>query len=989
MKQTWALFFFFLSLNISPQAQTASAPLAEEAATLAAQGDFDKASGLLLQAMEVSVKDGDWPAYLQIGITYAANLKKLEGPEPSRVFLLSLLRTGREKLGTRHGAVAAVLHKLGVHHYVADEYEEAVAYFNQALAIRQAVLPPIHPDLANNHYVLGVCLPYTGNYPGAFDHLKAALDIYKQINQPGKIADCEQELAKLYTSEGEYSIAQGYYQSALERYQALFGKDSYEVGFLYNRTGILSFQQKKFDEAVGQYNEAIKAFNKNTEDNRDDIANTFNNLANAQSAKGNYQEALNTYRRVLGMKEAMYGDVHLEVASIWQNIGDTYLRLRNPADALEALGRALAIRKKILGEKKHPKYNKSYHNLGWAYLEMKDFPKALAFFQKAIQQQILNFNEDDIFKNPDLKKAEFLDVKPSLLADFEYKAKAFVQWYALSGDIRHLQGAWAAYHAYGELTDLMRADFTAGGSKLFWLQETYPVFEAAISTALLLFEKTGEAHYRDDVFFWMEKNKAVLLLESLNAAHGKTFANIPDSLLHRQASLRQRIADKERDRLDLKQEPSTPDSVLAQMENEIFRMGRQLQGIEEQLQQKFPAYHRLLQDFQVATVPGIQRFLNDQQMLIEFFTGDSLVFGVAISRRSVAVHTVQLASIQPPLARLRALLTKLQPDDGRVYSENALLLYQLLLDPLLAKMPSKADELFMVPDGLLSYLPFDVLLYQEPTGPGFSVNMPYLLQRWAVSYGYSATILLDQPAEKHNHNMDYLGIAPSFSGEAGAIGRRACEAGQLARLMANQEEVEGIGLLFPGQTLLGESATKEAFLKHLDQCGILHLATHACVDDADPAQSRIYFQGDYLYAHELYNLELPCRMVVLSACETGTGTFRRGEGVMSLGRGFAYAGTPSITTSLWSANDNSTASLMRSYYSYLHKGWPKHKALRQAKLDYLSGQESVERLHPYFWAAFIHAGDVAPIKGGLHLWWYLLGAVAVAAMLFYLRKKVF
>ena len=118
-------------------------------------------------------------------------------------------------------------------------------------------------------------------------------------------------------------------------------------------------------------------------------------------------------------------------------------------------------------------------------------------------------------------------------------------------------------------------------------------------------------------------------------------------------------------------------------------------------------------------------------------------------------------------------------------------------------------------------------------------------------------------------------------------------------------------------------------------------------------------ENEWLYNRELYDLELNADMVVLSACETGIGELQQGEGIISLARGFSYAGAKSIITSLWTVDDEEAPILMNSFYQYLDDGLSKDAALRQAKLDYI---QNSPKPHPYFWASFIPIGDMQPIS---------------------------
>ena len=197
--------------------------------------------------------------------------------------------------------------------------------------------------------------------------------------------------------------------------------------------------------------------------------------------------------------------------------------------------------------------------------------------------------------------------------------------------------------------------------------------------------------------------------------------------------------------------------------------------------------------------------------------------------------------------------------------------------------------------------------------------------------------------------------------------------------------------LLPDPWLLDREASREAFLNNAPYYRVLHLATHACADETESARSRIFFADDYLYAHELYTLDLHADMAVLSACETGVGEFRKGEGVISLARGFAYAGIPSTVMSLWSVNDRATSDLMQLFYRNLKAGMPKDRALQSAKLEFLSTREDKASLLPAYWAAFVHFGDVDPLPiGGSRIpnWTWALLLIPILAAGWFFRRRV-
>ena len=159
--------------------------------------------------------------------------------------------------------------------------------------------------------------------------------------------------------------------------------------------------------------------------------------------------------------------------------------------------------------------------------------------------------------------------------------------------------------------------------------------------------------------------------------------------------------------------------------------------------------------------------------------------------------------------------------------------------------------------------------------------------------------------------------------------------------------------------MVGEQATKQHFLEQAVQSDILHLATHSCMDDNNPNFNRIYFANEEsMTSLELYTLQLRSQLTVLSACNTGNGKLLKGEGIMSLARGFMVAGCPSLVTTLWGVNDCTTMDLMTHFYEHLYDGERKDEALRNAKLSYLQNPETTRlESHPFYWAAFVQLGD--------------------------------
>jgi CHAT domain-containing protein len=197
-----------------------------------------------------------------------------------------------------------------------------------------------------------------------------------------------------------------------------------------------------------------------------------------------------------------------------------------------------------------------------------------------------------------------------------------------------------------------------------------------------------------------------------------------------------------------------------------------------------------------------------------------------------------------------------------------------------------------------------------------------------------------------------------------------------------------------GKIFTDSAATKQNFLINSKQFPVLHLATHAAVDNINPEKSYIAFYpgttDHLLYAPEIYNLDLDStHLVILSACETGTGQLVRGEGLMSLSRAFAYAGCSNIITSLWKAEDRTTSFITQKLHYYLKNGYSKAIALQKSKIDLLSSSEFPPALKsPNYWAHLVFIGDYEPGRKSFYPTWLIMTVcLFIAGIIFWAQRR--
>ena len=185
----------------------------------------------------------------------------------------------------------------------------------------------------------------------------------------------------------------------------------------------------------------------------------------------------------------------------------------------------------------------------------------------------------------------------------------------------------------------------------------------------------------------------------------------------------------------------------------------------------------------------------------------------------------------------------------------------------------------------------------------------------------------------------------------------------------------------------GNQATERKFKAIAENYDVIHLAMHTIIDNKNPMYSKLAFvdvrdstEDGLLNTHEIYNMNFKAELAVLSSCSSGDGQMYKGEGVISLARGFSYAGCKSIVMSLWEVEDESSVKIMSYYYRELKTGKSKNEALHDAKLKFLKEAGPV-KAHPYFWSTFIGIGDQAPLFRERHNTPYIISAIILFLMI--------
>jgi len=389
-----------------------------------------------------------------------------------------------------------------------------------------------------------------------------------------------------------------------------------------------------------------------------------------------------------------------------------------------------------------------------------------------------------------------------------------------------------------------------------------------------------------------------------------------------------------------------------------------------------------------ASAGAVARALpDDHTALVQFVAGKqgapTTLF--VISRRGVVARSVTPGdSLVAPIGRFVALL-----ESGGDPRDLARALGASLLDSAAAALPAEVTRLVVVPDGPLHRVPFDALLLADGRRA---------VERWSISLAPSSSVVLAlwrRPARASSRPARVLAMGdPVFAGESGvapgATDYRSAFAtnGGLPRLAESGREASLVGRYGEGSEVRLRERASAAYLRHapLESFALIHLATHALVDDASIARTALALapaEGDsksgFLAASELASLKLDADLVTLSACRSASGPIVGGEGVQGLTAPLIQAGARAVAATHWRIGDRATVAFVKDFYDALASELPVADALREAKLKSLRAGAP-----PAAWAAFTIVGDPmvrVPLRRPSKRWSpWLLGLLAVAGV---------
>ena len=944
------------------------------------KGDYARAEPLLQRARELREKAlGANHPDVAACLASLGRLKMFTGDYGAAEALNQrALAMSEQALGPDHWRVAVCLDNLSeIRKYLGD-LPEAEALARRALAIREKAPRPDTPLLARNLSNLALIYVMMGKYAQAETLYKRALEVYEKsigVQHPAA-AQCLSNLAGLYSMLGNTQRSEQLQRQALDILEKTYGPIHPRVAWAQEKMGALHASAGDYRQSLQRYRQALDITEKTVGPEHPEAANCLDGMGWAYYALGNFAEAGECYRRALAIREKAFGANHVQVAhslfylaKLSQATGDY-----GKAEALYT--RALSIYEKALGPN-HPKVAVCFDSLAALRGALNDYPGAFVFGLKAqavnqvVLDQVMDIPSEDL-------KIKYLATKEQSLHTF------------LSLVSQHMRAqAPAIKHAFE--TWIRRKGLVLESQKR--LYEGLIYYEDP--EALRIFQELERVRARLSTLAFSRPEK-----ENLDA-------------------YRKRMEDLEREKEKRVEQ-------LTRLSRAFALQKKFVSADAEAIAQALPGRAALIEFARVNTfnfgakgrrgrwLPA--RYLafvlhagkGGEVRLVDL--GDAAEIDAAVARLKAEVaaerrvpqdgaggasqrlYDLVFRPITPELGSAREIFIS---PDGNLN----LIPFEVLRGPA---------GRFLIEDYNFNYLAAgrDVLAFNE------------------IKSGMGTALLMGDPdfdlgAEKKESALKKLALkGPSREGQA----RRSVEMRGLrfSRLPGTREEVLAIRELFgknETESYLGEEALEEV-LRVRGTPRILHMATHGFFLE-DAKRPEVSEAEDFMDDRGLVGAEAPVpaavtvagaatgvknpllrsgialaganrsmsesgdapgsegivtaekilglklwgtEMVVLSACETGLGDVRTGEGVYGLRRAFTQAGAKSVVMSMWSVPDAETKELMIEFYRGARSGrMNRCQALRQAGLKQMAVvKQRYGYPHPFYWGAFVFMGIPHP-----------------------------
>lgn len=991
-----------LDLSQDKGAWIASQLLEQWAKAFERRHDWSAAERCHLQALEERRKlNPESLAVAESLMSLAENAWHREDMDKTEAYILQALAI-REKLIPESLSVAWCFNDLGLIAWRKGDLAKAENYHHQALAMREK-LAPNSVDVAASLDNLAIVLREHFDLEEADQYLQRSLAIHESLEPDSAVVSSTLvSIANVAFDRGDLAKAREYYQKQLTLIEKL-DPESPNVAVGLTNLANVAVQQGDLATAEEQYLHALALFRK-VAPNGLYAALTLVDLSGVAERRGDLEEAEKLLRNALMVQNKQAAN-SIDTARTLANLGKIAMERGKLEVALQYERQALAIRQTVAPESIHVASSLTHlgvlaGKLGNTALAEKNCQRALAIEEKVAPTSLeaadtLSDLSDLFLLRGDLAQAEaFRRRAIVILEKLVPESKIHAESLAALASILYRKGdTVAAAPLFAQALNVLDHQIARLGGR----EETRIGFRVHYASYYSDYIELLMGQHQSELAFEVaERSRARSLLEMLAAGRIEVRQGVDPDLLHRAEALRQLIAFKSNRRVRLLTAQHA-DHQVAVIDKEIREVRIEYETLEGRLRASSPGYAALTQ-IQPLSADQVRQLLDGDTLLLEYFLGEKHSYVWAITETSITSYELpkpaQIEALARHLYKLVSVPNQTEAATGerqRRLQGAVTALSSTILGPVALQLGNR--RLLIVTDGALQYIPFSVL-------PDLRKSSQPLVVDHEVAYVPSASVLdlirRRAPAATHSTGTVAVLADPVFTRldprvrperflyrqrvEAPTrlladkrVARTARDVGwqDLPRLPFSREEANAISAVTPPQQrlmALGFAASRAmATSPEPGKYRIVHFATHALLDEKNPQDSGLVLsmvdragqpQDGFLGLEDIYNLNLPVDLVVLSACKTGLGKKIKGEGLMGLTRGFMHAGARRVLATLWSVDDAATAQLMkRVYKAMLMDGLEPAAALRRAQLQMW---RQATWNHPYNWGAFILQGEWKP-----------------------------
>ncbi len=598
--------------------------------------------------------------------------------------------------------------------------------------------------------------------------------------------------------------------------------------------------------------------------------------------------------------------------------------------------------------------------IGGYYIEQGKYSDALPYFEKASSQLMPQMDEkyevdnekQEVYGSNDL----YCILSLAICKYFNYKNE--------NHDINELISSFDIYKYLIERIEDNFKYLVSDDEKLKYLAKYYIQLDNAINVGYILYKQTGNVLFLHDIANLTQKSKAYVLRSAINDKTAKIYSGIPQYLIKYENDLKEKILELTFN-YQLNENQNIPAFEMGQLDQHIFNLHEEHKTLIDKFEREYPKYYKLKYEMLDIRTDSIHNLLKENQALIDYYHAFNGLYIFIYTKDQLHVYCASL-----PLDALDFLKNFRNNLSGYDYGDFSFPVYkdfidmsyksyQLFIEPINQYL-SGIDHLIIIPDKEINLVPFELFISDTAnfTGQLNYRDLPYLLKQYTITYSYSASFIHSDI--RKIINPDLLAFSPTYT-----LSEKKPKVGQYENLPGALSEIEKITNYFFSKTITGKKADKKYLIDNSTRYDIIHLALHTELDDNKPVYSRFVFSNENmekdLFVYEIYNQNFKSDLIVLSGCNTGSGKLNQGEGILSLARSFIYNGVSSMVLTQWAIEDNSSAELMEYFYSALSSGMRSDEALRLAKLRYLKEADPV-KIHPFYWAGFIHFGNPVIVK---------------------------